>query len=47
VEVSGGALHTCARRLDGTAVCWGWVGYGALGDGLPIATSAFAPVVWP
>ena len=33
VEIALGRRHSCAR-LDGGAVkCWGWNGYGQLGDG--------------
>jgi alpha-tubulin suppressor-like RCC1 family protein len=28
LQVSAGGLHTCALRLDGTAVCWGGNSYG-------------------
>ncbi|WP_295396161.1 RCC1 domain-containing protein [uncultured Thiodictyon sp.] len=32
-QVSAGRLHTCALATDGTAACWGYNGYGALGNG--------------
>ena len=32
VEISAGALHTCARFDDGTAKCWGGNAYGELGS---------------
>ena len=28
-----GDNHTCAMQVDGTVRCWGWNGYGQLGDG--------------
>ena len=28
--VSAGSGHSCGLRADGTAVCWGWNGYGQL-----------------
>ena len=31
--VGGGAFHTCARVLDGSARCWGRNAEGQLGDG--------------
>lgn len=31
--ISVGGLHACALRLDGTAYCWGFNGFGQLGDG--------------
>ena len=30
--VAGGA-HTCSLALGGTSFCWGYIGYGHLGDG--------------
>jgi alpha-tubulin suppressor-like RCC1 family protein len=32
-EISLGALHTCARKTDGTVWCWGANDIGQLGDG--------------
>jgi len=29
----GGADHTCAYRTDHTVWCWGFNGYGQVGDG--------------
>jgi alpha-tubulin suppressor-like RCC1 family protein len=37
-----GSDHTCALLNDGTARCWGYNGYGALGDGT--TTQRLAPV---
>lgn len=31
--IAAGSNHTCARRTDGTAWCWGSAEYGQLGDG--------------
>jgi alpha-tubulin suppressor-like RCC1 family protein len=33
VELSVGANHSCARRVDGTVVCWGFNSYGGVGNG--------------
>ena len=33
VAVSAGYAHTCAILDDGSLNCWGWDGYGQLGDG--------------
>ncbi|WP_295394559.1 RCC1 domain-containing protein [uncultured Thiodictyon sp.] len=32
-QVSAGASYTCALATDGTAACWGYNGYGQLGNG--------------
>lgn len=32
VSVSAGYLHTCAARNDGSMYCWGYNGFGQLGD---------------
>jgi alpha-tubulin suppressor-like RCC1 family protein len=41
-QISGGAETTCAVKLDGSAWCWGYNGYGQLGDGT--TTTNAAPV---
>jgi alpha-tubulin suppressor-like RCC1 family protein len=38
VEVEGGGLNGCARRLNGTIDCWGSNQYGNLGIGSAVAT---------
>lgn len=35
VEVSAGGASTCARLDDGSIYCWGYDGFGSLGDGAP------------
>lgn len=39
-ELAAGRIHSCARRTDGTVLCWGDGGSGQLGDGkgMPRAT---------
>jgi alpha-tubulin suppressor-like RCC1 family protein len=32
-SIAAGSYHTCARRGDGSAWCWGYGEYGQLGDG--------------
>ena len=49
VEVAGGGAHTCARKSDGTAWCWGSSSLGQLGDGVlkadrPVSRERAAPV---
>ncbi len=45
VEIGVGIYHTCALKSDGTVYCWGYNGYGQLGDGTgtgsstPVATN--------
>lgn len=31
--VTAGSAHTCAAMTDGRLMCWGWDGFGQLGDG--------------
>jgi alpha-tubulin suppressor-like RCC1 family protein len=33
VEIALGRRHSCARLDSGEVRCWGWNGYGQLGDG--------------
>ena len=41
-QISTGGSHTCALATDGTAACWGYNGYGALGNGTN--TDSWVPV---
>ena len=43
-NVSVGALHTCGLSPTGTAYCWGFGGYGSLGDSTQHDTSSPVPV---
>src|SRR5262245_44966447 len=42
-QVSAGGLHTCARRSTGRLFCWGFDGFGQLGNG-PTAGEQPTPV---
>jgi alpha-tubulin suppressor-like RCC1 family protein len=44
VAVSVGTLHTCALPSEGAPLCWGYNGFGQLGDGSNTARSAPVPV---
>ena len=44
VQVSAGASHACAVRVDGTVWCWGAGDSGQLGDGAAIEQRFAAPV---
>lgn len=41
--ISAGVDSTCAWKADGTVACWGWNGYGQVGDGTK--TQRRSPVV--
>ena len=41
--LSAGESHSCALTTDGSVECWGYNGFGQLGDGT--TTNAFSPVV--
>jgi alpha-tubulin suppressor-like RCC1 family protein len=43
VAVEAAGLHTCARKGDGTLWCWGYNGFGQVGDGT-LATPKPLPV---
>ena len=43
VELAAGALHTCARRKDGTVWCWGTAGQ----SGTETEESAMHPIPYP
>jgi alpha-tubulin suppressor-like RCC1 family protein len=43
-QLSAGSLHTCARKHDGTAWCWGDPEDGQLGDGETGPAARFSPV---
>ena len=44
-SVTGGYEHSCAVLNDGTARCWGFDGYGQLGQGETMMSAALAAVV--
>ncbi len=39
-EVVLGSAHSCARKSDGSLWCWGWNGFGQLGDGTSTSRSS-------
>jgi len=41
-SVDGGSQHTCGVTTEGDAYCWGYNGYGGLGDGT--TTDSSVPV---
>jgi alpha-tubulin suppressor-like RCC1 family protein len=41
-DVAAGGNHSCAVRSDGTVWCWGYNGYGQIGDGT--TTDRYSPV---
>ncbi|DAC59826.1 MAG TPA: cell wall anchor protein, partial [Candidatus Poseidoniales archaeon] len=41
--VSGGEYHTCAVLDDGTVKCWGFDGYGQLGNGAASSSEVTTP----
>jgi alpha-tubulin suppressor-like RCC1 family protein len=43
VEITGGGEHTCARRANGSVVCWGYDYLGQLGNGATTPTRATSP----
>jgi alpha-tubulin suppressor-like RCC1 family protein len=44
VQLTSGIYHTCARISDGTVRCWGYNGYGELGNGTTTAARIATPV---
>ena len=46
VELDAGGSHTCARKADGTVLCWGWNEQGQLGDGTTTDHATPTPVKW-
>ncbi|MDP1884342.1 MAG: hypothetical protein Q8L10_03145 [Candidatus Moranbacteria bacterium] len=42
-QIAAGNNHTCAAKTDGTAYCWGYDGYGQIGDNT-ITTRRTTPV---
>ncbi len=45
-EIALGGYHTCARKTDGTVLCWGDNFAGQLGDGTTVNRSSPTPVKW-
>ena len=43
-SVEAGAYHTCGRTADGAAYCWGYNGWGQLGDGSIVSSLVPGPV---
>jgi alpha-tubulin suppressor-like RCC1 family protein len=46
-SVALGSYHTCAIKQDGSLWCWGYNGYGQLGDGTFVQKSTPYPVITP
>jgi alpha-tubulin suppressor-like RCC1 family protein len=46
-NISAGLTHTCGRGSDGRAYCWGYNGYGQLGDGTRTDRFVPTPVTGP
>ncbi|MBS1983200.1 MAG: hypothetical protein JST16_03430 [Bdellovibrionales bacterium] len=44
-QISAGYHSTCARRSNGTIKCWGYNGYGELGDNTTVAQSTPVQVI--
>ncbi|KAF8058349.1 UVR8 [Scenedesmus sp. PABB004] len=43
-SIAAGGAYTCATLVNGTAACWGWNGYGMLGNNDASGSSQTSPV---